>query len=106
MLEKTPRDHQKDRQLLELSSQFYTFIPTDVFQPSPLLLFTSQFGHRAVQPLDNFDILRRKMKQIEALADIQVASNLLSTRSLLGQNPSDANYDMLGTKYLSLLPSM
>lgn len=38
------------------------------------------------------------MKQLEALADIEVASNLLKTRSVVGMNPIDASYAKLGAE--------
>jgi len=54
----------KKFQLISLSNQFYTLIPTD-------------FGKNKVQPIDSSALLEEKMKQMNALLDIQVASSLL-----------------------------
>jgi len=71
-----------ENQLTALSSQFYTLIPTD-------------FGKNKVTIIDSFDILTKKMRQLEALLDIQIASSLMSD-SILGMHPSDQNYKKLG----------
>jgi len=70
-------------QIAALSNQFYTLIPTD-------------FGKNKVQMIDSFAILTLKMKQLEALLDIQIASSLLQQETLVGVHPADQNYKKLG----------
>uniref|UniRef100_A0A6B2KY06 Poly [ADP-ribose] polymerase n=1 Tax=Arcella intermedia TaxID=1963864 RepID=A0A6B2KY06_9EUKA len=71
--------------LLDYSNRFYTIIPTD-------------FGTKAPTVIDNFDVLSKKMTQLESLLEIQVASTLLNEQSIVGQHPTDTNYQRLGTK--------
>jgi len=78
-------DPSKNFTILNLSNQYYTLIPTD-------------FGMKKIELIDNFDILQLKMKQLEALMDIQVASSLMKEQSIVGQHPTDTNYQRLGAK--------
>lgn len=67
-----------------LSSKFYTLIP-------------HSFGRSAPELLDNFSILRLKMKQLETLLDIMIAAKMLNEGApLIASNPSDTNYKKLG----------
>jgi len=72
-----------ETQLAGLSNQFYTLIPTD-------------FGKNKVTIIDSFDILSLKMKQIEALLEVQIASSLLQEDQVIGLHPADQNYKKLG----------
>eukprot|EP01123_Difflugia_compressa_P012721 TRINITY_DN5562_c0_g1_i1.p1 TRINITY_DN5562_c0_g1~~TRINITY_DN5562_c0_g1_i1.p1 ORF type:complete len:410 (-),score=75.15 TRINITY_DN5562_c0_g1_i1:14-1156(-) len=82
-------DPSKSFKLLNLSNQFYTLTPTD-------------FGKKKVEIIDNFDTIQLKMKQIEALMDIQVASSLMKEQSIVGQHLTDTNYQRLGAKLTPL----
>jgi poly [ADP-ribose] polymerase len=73
-------------QLQALSSQFYTLIPTD-------------FGNKIPPVINSFDLLHAKMRQIEALMDVQVTSTLMNDPLNVGMNPVDANYKKLGATY-------
>eukprot|EP01121_Diplochlamys_sp_Union-15-3_P014292 TRINITY_DN4536_c0_g2_i2.p1 TRINITY_DN4536_c0_g2~~TRINITY_DN4536_c0_g2_i2.p1 ORF type:complete len:373 (+),score=57.13 TRINITY_DN4536_c0_g2_i2:122-1120(+) len=74
----------KQFELLSLSNEFYTLIPTD-------------FGRGKVPLIDSFTMLQQKMSQMEALMDIQIASSLISKERTLAQvHPTDSNYEQLG----------
>jgi poly [ADP-ribose] polymerase len=73
---------------MNLASQFYTLIPHD-------------FGRALPPVINSFDMLRAKMRQLEALMDVQVATSLLGDSSFnVGMNPIDANYKKLGATYV------
>jgi poly [ADP-ribose] polymerase len=79
-------------QLMNLSSHFYTLIPHD-------------FGRTVPPVIGSFDALRAKMRQLEALMDVQVASSLMGDASFnVGMNPIDANYKQLGATYVCCTP--
>ncbi|CEL98091.1 unnamed protein product [Vitrella brassicaformis CCMP3155] len=71
-------------QLMDLSSQFYTIIPHD-------------FGMRnlASYILDSPSKVREKLRMLEALADIEIATKLLKERSDVSEHPADAKYRSL-----------
>eukprot|EP01126_Amoeba_proteus_P027976 TRINITY_DN2767_c0_g1_i3.p1 TRINITY_DN2767_c0_g1~~TRINITY_DN2767_c0_g1_i3.p1 ORF type:complete len:739 (-),score=170.05 TRINITY_DN2767_c0_g1_i3:252-2468(-) len=84
-IEEVIQSHEENKEfkLVNLSNQFYTIIPTD-------------FGKKLVQRIDTFEILNSKLKQMEALIDVQVASSLLTEELVDNLNPSDNNYKKLG----------
>lgn len=76
--------------LPSLSSQFYTYIPHD-------------FGRTVPEAIDNFSILKLKMKQLETLLDIMIAAQMLDEAPpLIQSNPSDMNYKKLGVELIAL----
>jgi poly [ADP-ribose] polymerase len=76
--------------LPSLSSKFYTYVPHD-------------FGRNAPEIIDNFSLLKLKMKQLETLLDILIASELLKEKEpLIQKNPSDLNYQKMKVELVPL----
>lgn len=76
--------------LPSLSSKFYTYIAHD-------------FGRNAPEIIDNFSLLKLKMKQLETLLDIMIAAELLNEKEpLIQRNPSDLNYQKLKVEMVAL----
>lgn len=76
--------------LPSLSSQFYTLIPHD-------------FGRSNPEAIDNFSLLKLKMRQLETLLDIMIAAQMLDEKPpLIQSNPTDMNYKKLGVELLAL----
>jgi len=75
----------KQAQLLEFTNKFYTLIPHD-------------FGTKQVPLIDNSEELQKKMKLMEALIDIEIATTLLKETDSAGDSPIDANYKKLKTE--------
>lgn len=76
--------------LPSLSSQFYTLIPHD-------------FGRTVPEAIDNFSLLKLKMRQLETLLDIMIAAQMLDEKPpLIPTNPTDTNYKKLGVELLAL----
>eukprot|EP00842_Homolaphlyctis_polyrhiza_P005500 jgi/Hompol1/5951/HPOL_001834-RA len=70
-------------QLERLSSDFYTIIP-------------HEFGMRRPEIIATPQQLKQKIEMVEALADIQIATNILkATGTVLDENPADVNYRSL-----------
>eukprot|EP01122_Echinamoeba_exundans_P012170 TRINITY_DN503_c0_g1_i1.p1 TRINITY_DN503_c0_g1~~TRINITY_DN503_c0_g1_i1.p1 ORF type:complete len:911 (+),score=243.47 TRINITY_DN503_c0_g1_i1:100-2733(+) len=78
-------DPKKQVQLMNLSNQFYTVVPHDFGKNKPVII-------------DSFEILKLKQQQLEALMDISIASQLLSSadEELTRTHPLDRNYNKLG----------
>jgi len=77
-------ERRKNAKLVELSNQFYTLIPHD-------------FGSRSPTIINSKEVLETKMKLMEALIDIEIATNLLSGGSGV-ESPIDSNYHKLNTE--------
>jgi len=71
-------------ELLSMSNQFYTLIPHD-------------FGENPVTLIDSIDALSTKMKLMEALIDIEIATTLLKQDDG-GDSIIDTNYNKLNTQ--------
>eukprot|EP01029_Cantina_marsupialis_P010698 TRINITY_DN242_c1_g1_i1.p1 TRINITY_DN242_c1_g1~~TRINITY_DN242_c1_g1_i1.p1 ORF type:complete len:1451 (+),score=678.48 TRINITY_DN242_c1_g1_i1:158-4510(+) len=87
VLDGTSDDNRNPAQvLLELSNKFYTIIPHD-------------FGSGDVKIIDNDDFLKEKIKMVEALVDVNIATNVLSEENKKAGEPEvDQKYRMLKTK--------
>eukprot|EP01116_Phalansterium_solitarium_P023164 TRINITY_DN7972_c0_g1_i1.p1 TRINITY_DN7972_c0_g1~~TRINITY_DN7972_c0_g1_i1.p1 ORF type:complete len:951 (+),score=393.50 TRINITY_DN7972_c0_g1_i1:135-2987(+) len=71
--------------LTDATNKFYTLIPHD-------------FGHLTPPLIDNEETVKKKMSMIEALADIEIANNLMKQTSLTEEeDPVIRNYDSLKT---------
>eukprot|EP01098_Paradermamoeba_levis_P003195 TRINITY_DN1486_c0_g1_i2.p1 TRINITY_DN1486_c0_g1~~TRINITY_DN1486_c0_g1_i2.p1 ORF type:complete len:482 (-),score=187.38 TRINITY_DN1486_c0_g1_i2:17-1405(-) len=80
-------DKEKKNALLEQTNKFYTLIPHD-------------FGREAPKLIDTADALKDKMKMMEALIDIEIATSLLKDRTgdgEAGESIIDSNYKKLKT---------
>jgi poly [ADP-ribose] polymerase len=67
---------------MDESSMFFTLIPHD-------------FGFALPPTIRDMEHLKRKMDLLEMLADLEVASKLLSEGKKVGKNPLDASYEAL-----------
>lgn len=76
-------------EIVELSSEFYTKIP-------------HSFGRRTPPPINTIEKLRTKIKMIESLSDMVIASKLLTETKNVNENPIDAAYHSLHTKIETL----
>eukprot|EP01127_Copromyxa_protea_P011414 TRINITY_DN2868_c0_g1_i1.p1 TRINITY_DN2868_c0_g1~~TRINITY_DN2868_c0_g1_i1.p1 ORF type:complete len:907 (-),score=279.95 TRINITY_DN2868_c0_g1_i1:69-2789(-) len=76
-------EKKKEATLVSLTNQFYTLIPHD-------------FGARDPTIINTREVLDTKMKLMEALIDIEIATKLMSTGTE-GESPIDANYKKLKT---------
>eukprot|EP01101_Sappina_pedata_P011422 TRINITY_DN7693_c0_g1_i1.p1 TRINITY_DN7693_c0_g1~~TRINITY_DN7693_c0_g1_i1.p1 ORF type:complete len:935 (+),score=412.42 TRINITY_DN7693_c0_g1_i1:139-2805(+) len=72
--------------LLALSNQFYTMIPHD-------------FGSGPVKMIDSIPVLKEKIKMMEALIEIEIATSLMKKDGAVveGEDPLDASYKKLKT---------
>ncbi|KAI9103769.1 poly polymerase catalytic domain-containing protein [Phlyctochytrium arcticum] len=69
--------------LMDMSSEFYTIIPHD-------------FGRRKPPVIDTPHALKNKLEMLQALGDIEIASQLLATTAAqCTQNPVDLHYKSL-----------
>lgn len=68
--------------------QFYTIIPHD-------------FGRDVPPLINNLELLKAKMAQLEALMDIEIANKLMESQGeeLTRTHPLDRNYKKLGIEY-------
>src|SRR5690606_14901639 len=86
----TPEDD-KAAELYACTNRFYTLIPTD-------------FGDAEKIPIiDNEELLKKKLAMLEALQDIEIATNML-----IGEEEGDAigqSYTKLNTSIVPLDPS-
>jgi len=74
----------KQSEINDLSSRFYTLIP-------------HALGRRNPPPINSSEHLKQKMKMLETLADIQVATNLIKQvqKDAHGEHPADGYYKSL-----------
>jgi len=79
----------KASDLLRLTNQFYTLIPHD-------------FGFKEPTIISDKDELMKKMKLMEALIDIEIATTLLKEGGEEGESKVDTNYKKLKTDLIPL----
>ncbi|KAL2916598.1 hypothetical protein HK105_203710 [Polyrhizophydium stewartii] len=72
----------RSNQLMELSSEFYTIIP-------------HEFGMSRPPVINTLPMLKTKLDMVEALADIQIAANLIKANNSVTEHPMDVNYRSL-----------
>lgn len=75
--------------LVDSSSMFYTLIPHD-------------FGFSLPPTIDDEAMLKRKMEMLEMLADLEVASKLISESKKVGKNPLDTSYESMNCELIPL----
>ncbi|KXS13693.1 PARP-domain-containing protein [Gonapodya prolifera JEL478] len=72
------------RKVMDMSSEFYTIIPHD-------------FGRRMPPSINTPSLLKTKLSMLEALADIEIATELMKSADEEGnENPVDAQFAKLG----------
>jgi len=79
----------KASDLLRLTNQFYTLIPHD-------------FGIKEPPLISDKDELQKKMKLMEALIDIEIATTLMKQGGGEGESKVDVNYKKLNTNLVPL----
>jgi len=79
----------KASDLLRLTNQFYTFIPHD-------------FGSKPPTVINDNEELKKKMKIMEALIDIEIATSLLKAGDDDGESKVDTNYQKLKTELVPI----
>merc|ERR1712228_458550 len=81
-----------DSELIEkLSDKYYTYIP-------------HKFGFKRAEPIDSEKRLKKEMKLIEALLDIEVATKMMSKdkKNKVEKHPCDKHFDLLKCDMTSL----
>eukprot|EP01124_Arcella_intermedia_P000047 TRINITY_DN10024_c0_g1_i1.p1 TRINITY_DN10024_c0_g1~~TRINITY_DN10024_c0_g1_i1.p1 ORF type:complete len:933 (-),score=279.47 TRINITY_DN10024_c0_g1_i1:19-2601(-) len=79
----------KGSDLLRLTNQFYTLIPHD-------------FGMGPVTLINSLEVLQKKMKLMETLIDIEIATSLMKADGGEAESKIDANYTKLNTELVPL----
>jgi len=82
-----PRDHGR---MMDLSNQFYSLIPHTA---------DGERGTRTqLEPINNAQLLKKKIQMIEALGNIELANRVIDTKSAAFEtHPIDARYNQLHT---------
>eukprot|EP00494_Astrolonche_serrata_P003067 UN03073 len=85
------RNRPRDSVLTDLTDLFYTLIP-------------HQVGFQRLPVINNQELLDKKIKLVEVLQDVEIASRLLDGSGSKGVNPFDHHYDTLKTKLTYMPP--
>jgi len=81
--------NEKHQKLLSLSNKYYTLIPHD-------------FGDKETPLVDNMQVLENKLKIMETLIDIEIATDLLKKGDKTEESIIDSNYLKLKTNITPL----